>query len=263
MIHSTLSISQLDLLARAMHPQATRQDQYWLCPWKAMRTPDSWQSLLLTEMVTKHKDVMLCCSSQIGKTEVVSVGAYLCACLGMYVLVVSPSDRQSIRFHSRLLRQHGRLQLRRSLERPNKHVLTLEGGGRVEALPNSPDKIRGIDAVDLLIVDEASRVSDDLFGACTRMLAVSGGKIALLSTPAGRNGFFYREWTSEAPWSRHHVTWKECPRITTEHIEAERARFGDWWVRQEYEGEFLGAQTAVFDRMRFEALVDPSLKGDW
>lgn len=244
----------------------------WLCPWRAMENPDPWQRELLSQLVTLRCNIMLCCSSQVGKTEAVAVAAYLVACLGFYVLVVSPSDRQSVKFHMRLLEQHARLQLANTSQAPNKHELWLETGGRVEAVPNSAGKVRGIAAVDLVVVDEASRVPDELYSAVTRMTAVSGGKLALLSTPFGKRGFFYREWknldidgkpveSQHDVWSRHRVPWTFCPRIPQEHVDAERRRMGQAWVNQEYldcvEGdEFLSASSGVFDSEEFSRLID-------
>jgi len=52
-------------------------------------------------------------------------------------------------------------------------------------LPGSEATIRGFSAVALLRVDQAARVSDDLYVAIRPMLAVSGGKLWLMSTPSG------------------------------------------------------------------------------
>jgi hypothetical protein len=49
-----------------------------------------------------------------------------------------------------------------------------------------------------LIVDEASRVQDALYQGIRPMLAVSGGRIVLLSTPWGKRGFFFEEWETHA-----------------------------------------------------------------
>ena len=44
------------------------------------------------------------------------------------------------------------------------------------------------------------------------MLAVSGGRIILLSTPFGKRGFFHHEWTEGGPeWERVMVTAEQVP----------------------------------------------------
>jgi|HubBroStandDraft_4_1064222.scaffolds.fasta_scaffold1197713_2 hypothetical protein len=46
-------------------------------------------------------------------------------------------------------------------------------GSRVISLPGSEKTVRGLASVDLIIVDEAARVDDDLLAATRPMLAVS------------------------------------------------------------------------------------------
>ena len=50
----------------------------------------------------------------------------------------------------------------------------------------------------MLILDEAARVPDELYAALRPMLAVGGGRLVLLSTPFGKRGFFWREWSEQA-----------------------------------------------------------------
>lgn len=269
----SLPLQSLERLNRLLAGKQTALDEMWIAPWKfARKSLDPWQTDVLSYLVTRKENLLLCCSSQIGKTEAVSLAAYFAACLGEYVLVASPSDRQSIKFHERLLQQHAALNLVDQKSEPSKHELLLVNGGRVEAVPNSADKIRGIAAVDLLVIDEASRVSDTLYGAVTRMLAVSKGRIALLSTPFGKRGFFYKEWIGQGRtgWRKHRIPWHQCPRLTRDFIEAERRSHDDFFVRQEYldcpEGdEFLNTEMAYFDADRFRDLIDPELEvvQDW
>jgi hypothetical protein len=56
----------------------------------------------------------------------------------------------------------------------------------------------------------------------------------LLSTPFGQRGFFFTEWVEGQDWKRFSVTARECPRISPDFLEEERATLGDWWFRQEY-----------------------------
>ena len=72
----------------------------------------------------------------------------------------------------------------------------LRNCSRIVSLPCYASTIRGYSAPRLVIADEASYCADDLFTAIRPMLAVSEGKLCLLSTPAGRGYEFYRVWTS-------------------------------------------------------------------
>ena len=88
---------------------------------------------------------------------------------------------------------------------------------------------------------------DDLYMALRPMLAVGGGRVVLLSTPFGQRGFFHHEYTAGGPdWHRARATAYDCPRISREWLERERARVGDWWFRQEYLCEFVEVEDQVF-----------------
>ena len=63
------------------------------------------------------------------------------------------------------------------------------------ALPGNEMTTRGYSDVGLLVVDEASRVSDELYYSIRPMLAVSGGRLIALSTPWGARGWFHAAWT--------------------------------------------------------------------
>jgi hypothetical protein len=108
----------------------------------------------------------------------------------------------------------------------------------------------------LLLVDEASRVSDGLYVAVRPMLAVSGGTLWLMSTPRGKRGFFYETWQDGgAEWERVRVTAEECPRIPREFLEEERRTLGEPAYQQEYGCAFTDSVTAVFDRDLVERAI--------
>ena len=66
-----------------------------------------------------------------------------------------------------------------------------------------------------MLIDEAARVSDELYRSVRPFLAVADGDLWLMSTPFGKRGFFYEEWENGGPrWTRFKITAPECPRIT-------------------------------------------------
>lgn len=67
-----------------------------------------------------------------------------------------------------------------------------------------------------------------------------------LTTPFGKRGFFYDEWTGDGPWNRIKVSARECPRISEKFLEEERASLGEWWYQQEYECSFSDTTDQVF-----------------
>jgi hypothetical protein len=108
-----------------------------------------------------------------------------------------------------------------------------------------------------LLVDEASRVADELYYAVRPMLAVSGGRLMMLTTPYGRRGVFYEEWTSEAggAWERYEVLAAECPRISEAFLEEERRALPRRVFRQEYECSFEETDDQVFSQADVQAAI--------
>ena len=78
------------------------------------------------------------------------------------------------------------------------------------------------------------------------MLAVSGGSLLMLSTPAGRRGAFYEEWAFGEGWERYEVRATEVPRISAEFLETERRTLPLRIFRQEYMCSFEENEDAVF-----------------
>jgi hypothetical protein len=140
------------------------------------------------------------------------------------------------------------LGIRRRGDGDNEMSLQFPNGSRIVGLPGSEGTIRGFSAVSLLLVDEASRVSDELYLAVRPMLAVSGGALWLMSTPNGKRGFFWETWErGGAEWEKVRVTAYDCPRIGRDFLEEERRTMGERWFRQEYLCEFTDAVDGVFD----------------
>lgn len=252
---------QLKLLELAL--SGDRIAQYWLCPWRVMASADPWQRRALIQLVTRQENVLMCCTRGGGKTETFAAAAYLEACTGGFAMILSRSNRQAMRIISRAWLYSKRMALV-PLESHNMHELVFSGGGRILALPCSGDTIVGEHGVTLMGLDEAARIKDDFYAVVTPMLIVSEkvtgikARLALLSTPFGRRGFFYKEWVGEGDegWVRHRYTWRECPRITRSDIERERRRHDELYIRQEYECEFLAQINQLFDVPAWQELVD-------
>ena len=70
-----------------------------------------------------------------------------------------------------------------------------------------------------------TRVRDELWATISPMLAAApAAQQILLSTPAGASGEFHRAWSSDEDWERVQITADQCPRISAEHLAAERIR---------------------------------------
>jgi hypothetical protein len=133
-----------------------------------------------------------------------------------------------------------------SSEVENQLSLTLESGSRIISLPGDADTIRGYSNVSLLVVDEAARVEPDLFAAVSPMLAISDGRMVLMSTPAGRKGFFY-EASKSPDWKVVTIPASMCPRIKPEVLEQQRRLLGPWRFDQEFNCTFGQSDDQIFD----------------
>ena len=201
---------------------------------------------------------LLNCTRQWGKSTVTAAKAVHQACTkpGSLTLVVSPSARQSGEFVRKAAGFVRRLGIRAKGDGDNEISLALPNGSRIVGLPGSEATVRGFSAVSLLLVDEAARVSDELYLAMRPMLAVSDGALWLMSTPFGKRGFFYEAWERGGPeWERVRVPATECPRISAEFLAEEEATMGERWFRQEYLCEFEDAVSGVFDRELVERAI--------
>jgi len=138
--------------------------------------------------------------------------------------------------------------------------LELENESRIITLPGSEKTIRGFSGVSLLLVDEASRVADELYYAVRPMLAVSGGSLMMLTTPYGKRGVFFEEWTGRREWDRYEVPAAECPRITPEFLAEERAALPSYIFRQEYECSFEDVEDQIFTHEMVQAAVTSEVK---
>src|SRR5262249_49798741 len=125
--------------------------------------------------------------------------------------------------------------------------LELINGSRVLSLPGQEENIRGFSGVGLLIIDEAARVPDDLYRAVRPMIAVSGGRLILLSTPFGRRGFFHDAWMDRpGGWFRVEIRAKQVPRISPSYLEEELRLFGQTWYNQEFNCSFETLEGLVY-----------------
>ncbi len=222
--------------------------------------PDAWQTKFLR---SASRRVVLCCSRQSGKSSVAAILALHRALYhaGSLVLVVSPSIRQSGELFRKIVDHVTRLAVAPDLSEESRLSLKLANGSRVLSLPSSPETIRGFSAASLVIEDEAAFVPDETYLAIRPMLAVSRGRLVLMSTPFGRRGHFFNEWVNGGDqWERFSVTAAECPRISAEFLADERASLGEWRFRQEYEGAFVETDDQLFALEAVQAAISPDVE---
>jgi len=222
--------------------------------------PDPWQRDVLRSAAPRQ---LLNCSRQSGKsTTVVLLGLHV----ALYepsslVLLLSPSLRQSAELFRKVAGLYTALGSPVPPQSETSLRLELDNGSRILSLPGKEATVRGFSGVRLLLIDEASRVPDELYAALRPMLAVSGGRLVALSTPWGKRGWWHREWTEGgATWARVEVPATRCPRIPPAFLEEERRALGPLVYRSEYLCEFVDTVDQVFSYEDVMSTLSPDVK---
>lgn len=221
--------------------------------------PDPWQAALLQ---SQWQRALLLCSRQAGKSTVTGAVATFTAQYrpGSLILLLSAAQRQAQELFRKVKAFYHTLPNRVPVEQESALQMELVNGSRIIALPGKEATIRGYSGVDLLVVDEAARVPDELYYSVRPMLAVSGGRLVCLTTPFGKRGFFHQEWTEGgSDWHRTKITALDVPRISQQFLDEERIALGPWWFAQEYMCEFMETTDQLFSYDLIMEAMDSSI----
>jgi hypothetical protein len=194
------------LVVRTWHPTTTRPNRRPRQKTDALPTdtvkfarelldfwPDHRQEALLR---CDAKQGILNCCRHWGKSTVAAIKAVHRAHFHpkSLVAVASPKERQSPGFLLKARNIVIAFGIQPRVDGHNRSSLSQPNGSRIVGLPGRESHIRGFPAVNLLIIDEASRVDDELYKTLRPMLTVADGDLWLLSTPWGKQGFFHDNW---------------------------------------------------------------------
>ncbi len=226
--------------------------------------PDEFQLRVLR---SSSRRLLWAASRQSGKSVTAAAIAVHTARYGPaggLVVVVSPALRQSVemvRTCTQILRNVGE-QAGEPTGATDATMLkiTLSNSARILALPagEAGETIRGYTA-RLLVLDECAILSDDTIASVTPMLAATGGRLLAISTPRGRQGFFWRAFESDDPgYERIRVRADQCARISPEFLDQERRSMSAARYAAEYDCEFTSTEFAIWD----PATIDAATRGD-
>jgi hypothetical protein len=143
------------------------------------------------------------------------------------------------------------------------------------------EAVRGKSAPHTILIDECRDVPDETFLAINPMMAANPiSQLILISTPGNMRGFFYEEWKTSwnnrervirngvaSPWmwkcpdyTIFKVPWWQTLHVSKEKVERDRKRFGDPYVKREYECEWVEGEWSYFNNPA-TALVPSSSLG--
>ncbi len=205
---------------------------------------DKWQQQVLN---TKG-NICLRSGRQVGKSTVISikVAEYALNHPNKTVMVIASVERQAQLLFEKILSyvyDKDKKQIRKAKDRktgqymrPTKSRLNLMNGSTIHCLPTGESGygIRGF-TIDLLVADEAAFIPEDVWTAVTPMLTITRGNIILLSTPHGREGFYYRCFQDEK-YTAFHISSEDCPRKDQSFLDSEK----EWMTKVQYAQEYLG-----------------------
>ncbi len=221
--------------------------------------PDPWQADFLRDTISRR--IQFLCTRQGGKSTIVAVSALHTAIFtpNSEILIISRRFRQAQETYRKV--KVGYRKARKFCDKKTKNTRDLElvNNSRILSLPGDGDNIRSYSGVTMMIIDEASRVPDEVYQAVKPMLAVSNGKLVLASTPFGQRGFFYKRFLEPTHWKQVFITANQCDRITDEFIEEEIREHGIMWVRQEYYCEFVASEFQIFSHESVMRAISPDI----
>ena len=171
-----------------------------------------------------------------------------------FVIITSPTRQQSMV----IFRQVSRILNELALIAPGiiKQVLATQAHLANESwvMVFSRTAVRGPTATRI-VIDEAAYVENEVFVAIRPTLAASGGKLTLISTPYGKQGYFYESHTSLEHFYRVHVPCTEVPHLSKEFLESERVTMTEAEYAQEYLAEFIETADNFFTREEVRSII--------
>lgn len=219
---------------------------------------DDWQK----EILATEGNICLRSGRQVGKSTVVSMKAadYAAKHPKKHIMVISAVERQAYLLFEKILahlHQYHRDKIKKGKDRPTKTKLQLTNGSIIYCLPTGASGygIRGF-TIDLLIADEAHYINEGVWKAVTPMLAMTGGDTWLLSTPRGREGYFYNCFQDES-YTKFHISTEDVLNFPSrtelqkadlrKTIDHDKKHMTKLEYAQEYLGEFVDELMQFFN----------------
>lgn len=203
------------------------------------------------QVLETQGNICLRSGRQVGKSTVISIKAaqYALERPKSQILVISAVERQAFLLFDKILNylyEKDKKQILGKKDKPTKSQIKLKNGSVIRCLPTGLDGhgIRGL-TIDLLIADEAAFIPDAVWTAVTPMLATTKGHIILLSTPHGRDSYFYRCF-NDTSFTPFHVSSESVSRIDKQFLSREKERMTKMQYTQEYLGEFVDDLMQLF-----------------
>lgn len=214
-------------------------------PWLTL---DDWQK----KYIETEGNCFLLCGRQCGKTTAASIKIAECALREKApcdYLVIALTERQAYNlFFKCLMYLQARYphMIKTGKDKPTMHEINLKNGVCIMCYACGEAGL-GLRTYTLkkIFIDEAAPMAREVFISVSPMLSVTGGTMDLLSTPRGKEGYFY-EASLRDDFTKFYVSAEECPRHKKEFLESEKKVMSKLEYAQEYLAVFLDELKRVF-----------------
>lgn len=211
---------------------------------------DSWQK----EVYEYEGNIGLRAGRQVGKSYIIAkkVAKTALKYSKLKILITASSERQAMYLYEKV-HQELRFATNENIfaETPTMRRTTLKNGSEIYCLPvgQSGDLIRGL-TLDIWVPDESAFINRQVYVAITPMLWISKkergmGWIWALSTPFGKEGFFY-DIFQDKDFKCWHISSENCDRIPKDVLEKWKRDFSHVEYAQEVLGEFIDEVSRMF-----------------
>jgi phage FluMu gp28-like protein len=209
--------------------------------------PYPYQQHLLND---KSKRIVACMGRQTGKTTTIAAKAIHHAYTNpnTTTLIISPSLRQSMIMFEKIQNQiNQNPTLTKSITRKTRTTIKLTNKSQIIALPCSENLLRGYTA-QLVICDEAAFMPEQVITQIIfPMLSTTNGKAVFLSTPWGKDHFFYKAFLNPN-YNIHKVKSNQNPLIKPEFLQEMQQNMTREAFLMEYEAQFTEALNSYFNQ---------------
>ena len=198
----------------------------------------------------QSKRILVCAGRQVGKSLITAVKALWFALShpSTKTLIVSATQRQSMLTFRKIIDYvESSKYVHPSIVRKTQTMIVFRNRSEIHALPCGPSgkSLRGSTA-HLIIIDEAAYVPENVITEVAMpMLSTTGGTMIMISTPARRDHFFFRAFTSPS-WTKYQFKSSDNPLISADFLKAQREQIGEAQFRQEFLAEFVDEETTYF-----------------
>lgn len=220
--------------------------------------------LEMIDAVHNHKDTILLCSRQLGKTTVVSMYILWMTTFqeDVVAIIASKAMSHATEIMSRIKYAYEELPdwLKAGCKFYNRTSIEFDNGSKIKSEATTEKTGRG-SSPTIVFLDEiafiSKRIQDELWASLAPALS-TGGKFVLTSTPNGDDELYANLWrgamSGQNSFFPVKVLWHQHPDRGPEYYEEMKGKLGPVKARQELDCEFLSSDSLLVDPIKLNQI---------